>query len=193
MPTCLRLLVASDFALTTSARRLYSQRQRFGHSDSEFDCLIRFICLFVPLSGPSKHGSSRWSACWQGLYHYWRRQLERHWVRHLPPSGLDPYSSHHSLPPPQSWHFIWCTALSSRCVHDRHYRRATALLYAHQGAAALYLLDFDGTNLPSLNQEIKERYPEVRVSARRPQWKTFISVLPAWLALRHLFRRRGLC
>ncbi|KAH7087268.1 3-oxoacyl-reductase [Auriculariales sp. MPI-PUGE-AT-0066] len=42
--------------------------------------------------------------------------------------------------------------------------RATALLFAHHGARALYLLDFDGTNLPALEQEIKDRYPAVKVT-----------------------------
>ncbi|CAG8686702.1 12789_t:CDS:2 [Acaulospora colombiana] len=42
--------------------------------------------------------------------------------------------------------------------------RATALLFAHQGAKALYLLDFDGTNLPNLKETIEKSYPDVHVA-----------------------------
>jgi len=41
--------------------------------------------------------------------------------------------------------------------------RATALLFAHEGAKALYLLDFDGTNLPNLKETITTKYPDVHV------------------------------
>ena len=69
-------------------------------------------------------------------------------------------------------------------------RRASALLFAHEGtlpslyidtnrvskyltiitdintigARALYLLDFDGTNLPGLKDTINKQYPDVKVS-----------------------------
>ncbi|KAG8767512.1 hypothetical protein FRC15_005608, partial [Serendipita sp. 397] len=41
--------------------------------------------------------------------------------------------------------------------------RSTALLFAHEGAKALYLLDFDGTNLPNLKNAINKTYPDVHV------------------------------
>ncbi|CAG7850835.1 SubName: Full=Uncharacterized protein {ECO:0000313/EMBL:CCA73451.1} [Serendipita indica DSM 11827] len=41
--------------------------------------------------------------------------------------------------------------------------RATSLLFAHEGARALYLLDFDGTNLPNLKETINAAYPDVQV------------------------------
>lgn len=42
--------------------------------------------------------------------------------------------------------------------------RATALLFAHEGARHLYLLDFAGDNLPGLKSTIEERYPDVKVT-----------------------------
>lgn len=42
--------------------------------------------------------------------------------------------------------------------------RATTLLFAHEGAAALYLLDFDGTNLPDLKDTVVKSYPDVHVT-----------------------------
>jgi len=42
--------------------------------------------------------------------------------------------------------------------------RSTALLYAHQGAKHLYLLDFDGTNLPDLKETIAKSYPNVKAT-----------------------------
>ncbi|KAK7472762.1 hypothetical protein VKT23_000872 [Stygiomarasmius scandens] len=42
--------------------------------------------------------------------------------------------------------------------------RATALLYAHEGAAHLYLSDLDPTNLPNLEATVKEKYPDVKVT-----------------------------
>jgi hypothetical protein len=59
-------------------------------------------------------------------------------------------------------------------------RRASALLYAHEGmysstssshtwsmfrtgARHLYLVDFDGTNLPELRKTIISQYPDVKV------------------------------
>ncbi|THV02366.1 NAD(P)-binding protein [Dendrothele bispora CBS 962.96] len=42
--------------------------------------------------------------------------------------------------------------------------RAAALLYAHEGAAHLYLSDLDPTNLPNLESTIKEKYPDVKVT-----------------------------
>lgn len=42
--------------------------------------------------------------------------------------------------------------------------RATALLYAHEGARALYLLDLDSKNLPELKTTIESTYPGVKVT-----------------------------
>ncbi|KAJ8522464.1 hypothetical protein ONZ45_g921 [Pleurotus djamor] len=42
--------------------------------------------------------------------------------------------------------------------------RATALLYAHEGAKHLYLLDYDATNLPNLKETIEKAYPDVKVT-----------------------------
>ncbi|KAH6913904.1 3-oxoacyl-reductase [Coprinopsis sp. MPI-PUGE-AT-0042] len=42
--------------------------------------------------------------------------------------------------------------------------RATALLYAREGASHLYLIDFDGTNLPNLKSAIESKYPNVKVA-----------------------------
>ncbi|KLO20361.1 NAD-binding protein [Schizopora paradoxa] len=42
--------------------------------------------------------------------------------------------------------------------------RATALLYAHEGARHLYLLDYSGENLPDLQETIQSRYPDVKVT-----------------------------
>jgi len=42
--------------------------------------------------------------------------------------------------------------------------RAAALLFAHEGAKHLYLLDYDGTNLEELKSTIKQRYPDVKVT-----------------------------
>lgn len=42
--------------------------------------------------------------------------------------------------------------------------RATALLFAHEGARHLYLLDFAGDNLPNLKSTIEERYPDVKAT-----------------------------
>ncbi|OBZ68037.1 3-oxoacyl-[acyl-carrier-protein] reductase FabG [Grifola frondosa] len=44
--------------------------------------------------------------------------------------------------------------------------RATALLYAHEGAQHLYLLDFDPTNLPDLKATIEQKYPDVKVTTQ---------------------------
>ncbi|THH08081.1 hypothetical protein EW145_g2947 [Phellinidium pouzarii] len=41
---------------------------------------------------------------------------------------------------------------------------ASALLFAHEGAKHLYLLDFDGSNLPDLKQKITITYPDVEVT-----------------------------
>lgn len=43
------------------------------------------------------------------------------------------------------------------------FSRATALAYAHAGAKHLYLLDFDGHNLPDLKKSIESTYPDVKV------------------------------
>ncbi|KAI0093179.1 NAD-P-binding protein [Irpex rosettiformis] len=42
--------------------------------------------------------------------------------------------------------------------------RASAIQYAHEGAKHLYLLDFDGKNLPDLKSEIESKYPDVKVT-----------------------------
>ncbi|KAH9002073.1 sex determination protein tasselseed-2 [Lactarius hatsudake] len=42
--------------------------------------------------------------------------------------------------------------------------RAAALLFAHEGARHLYLLDFAGDNLPNLKSTIEERYPDVKTT-----------------------------
>jgi NAD(P)-dependent dehydrogenase (short-subunit alcohol dehydrogenase family) len=43
-------------------------------------------------------------------------------------------------------------------------RRATAFLFAHEGATHLYLSDFDPTNLPDLEESLRKRYPDVKVT-----------------------------
>ncbi|KAJ7647217.1 hypothetical protein FB45DRAFT_192333 [Roridomyces roridus] len=42
--------------------------------------------------------------------------------------------------------------------------RASALLFAHEGAKHLYLIDFDSTNLPDLKTSIEKRYPDVKTT-----------------------------
>ncbi|KAJ6594015.1 hypothetical protein B0H19DRAFT_46013 [Mycena capillaripes] len=42
--------------------------------------------------------------------------------------------------------------------------RASALLFAHEGAKHLYLIDFDATNLPDLKATIEKRYPDVKTT-----------------------------
>jgi len=42
--------------------------------------------------------------------------------------------------------------------------RAAALLFAHEGAKHLYLIDFDATGLPDLKETIHKRYPDVKVT-----------------------------
>ncbi|KAF9481512.1 NAD(P)-binding protein [Pholiota conissans] len=42
--------------------------------------------------------------------------------------------------------------------------RASAILFAHEGAKHLYLLDFDPTNLPNLKSTIETKYPDVKVT-----------------------------
>ncbi|KZT08369.1 NAD-P-binding protein [Laetiporus sulphureus 93-53] len=42
--------------------------------------------------------------------------------------------------------------------------RATALQFAHEGAARLYLIDYDPTNLPNLKSTIEQKYPDVKVT-----------------------------
>jgi len=42
--------------------------------------------------------------------------------------------------------------------------RATALLFAHEGATHLYLLDFVPDNLPKLKETIQKKYPDVKVT-----------------------------
>ncbi|KAH9895235.1 NAD-P-binding protein [Cubamyces lactineus] len=42
--------------------------------------------------------------------------------------------------------------------------RATAILFAHEGARHLYLSDFDPTNLPNLKETIQKSYPDVKVT-----------------------------
>ncbi|KIP02966.1 hypothetical protein PHLGIDRAFT_111463 [Phlebiopsis gigantea 11061_1 CR5-6] len=45
--------------------------------------------------------------------------------------------------------------------------RATAMLFAHEGAKHLYLLDFDETNLPDLKQAIEGKYPDVKATVQQ--------------------------
>ncbi|KAL0577308.1 hypothetical protein V5O48_004664 [Marasmius crinis-equi] len=42
--------------------------------------------------------------------------------------------------------------------------RASALRFAHEGAAHLYLVDLDPTNLPDLKSTIEKKYPDVKVT-----------------------------
>jgi len=42
--------------------------------------------------------------------------------------------------------------------------RASALLFAHEGARHLYLLDFSPENLPNLQMTIEKSYPDVKVT-----------------------------
>ncbi|KAI0266826.1 sex determination protein tasselseed-2 [Gloeopeniophorella convolvens] len=42
--------------------------------------------------------------------------------------------------------------------------RAAAMLFAHEGAEHLYLVDFSGENLPNLKSTIEERYPDVKAT-----------------------------
>ncbi|EMD32131.1 hypothetical protein CERSUDRAFT_88410 [Gelatoporia subvermispora B] len=42
--------------------------------------------------------------------------------------------------------------------------RAASLTFAHEGAQHLYLMDFDGTNLPDLKETITKKYPDVKVT-----------------------------
>ncbi|KAI0062914.1 sex determination protein tasselseed-2 [Artomyces pyxidatus] len=42
--------------------------------------------------------------------------------------------------------------------------RATSLLFAHQGAKHLYLLDFSDENLPNLKSTIEQKYPDVKAT-----------------------------
>ncbi|KAF8210391.1 hypothetical protein K438DRAFT_2011795 [Mycena galopus ATCC 62051] len=42
--------------------------------------------------------------------------------------------------------------------------RASALLFAHEGARALFLIDFDSTNLPDLKETINKHYPDVKTT-----------------------------
>ncbi|KAI0661436.1 NAD-P-binding protein [Cubamyces menziesii] len=42
--------------------------------------------------------------------------------------------------------------------------RATAILFAHEGARHLYLSDFDPTNLTNLKETIEKSYPDVKVT-----------------------------
>lgn len=45
--------------------------------------------------------------------------------------------------------------------------RASAILFAHEGAEHLYLLDYDGSNLPDLKSTIEKKYPDVKVTTLR--------------------------
>ncbi|EAU91428.1 3-oxoacyl-(acyl-carrier-protein) reductase [Coprinopsis cinerea okayama7 len=42
--------------------------------------------------------------------------------------------------------------------------RAAAILFAREGATHLYLIDYDGTNLPNLKSTIESKYPQVKVT-----------------------------
>ena len=44
--------------------------------------------------------------------------------------------------------------------------RATALLFAREGVKALYLMDYDGTNLPDLESAVKKIAPKCSVGFR---------------------------
>ncbi|KAI0305748.1 sex determination protein tasselseed-2 [Multifurca ochricompacta] len=41
---------------------------------------------------------------------------------------------------------------------------AAALLFAHEGAQHIYLIDFSGENLPNLKSTIEEQYPDVKAT-----------------------------
>ncbi|KAJ3764004.1 hypothetical protein EV361DRAFT_969569 [Lentinula raphanica] len=41
--------------------------------------------------------------------------------------------------------------------------RASAFLFAHEGAAHLYLSDYDPTHLPKLKDDLQKKYPDVKV------------------------------
>jgi NAD(P)-dependent dehydrogenase (short-subunit alcohol dehydrogenase family) len=43
-------------------------------------------------------------------------------------------------------------------------RRATVMNFAHEGARAIYCLDFDPTNLPDLKKTVESTYGDVRVT-----------------------------
>lgn len=45
--------------------------------------------------------------------------------------------------------------------------RATAIAFARENAKALYLLDYDETNLPDLEATIRKLAPDCKVSARQ--------------------------
>ncbi|KAH9942252.1 NAD-P-binding protein [Epithele typhae] len=45
--------------------------------------------------------------------------------------------------------------------------RASAILFAHQGARHLYLSDYDATNLPELKATIERSYPDVKVTTQQ--------------------------
>ncbi|KAI1796517.1 NAD(P)-binding protein [Ganoderma leucocontextum] len=45
--------------------------------------------------------------------------------------------------------------------------RATALLFAHEGARHLYLTDYHPTNLPDLKSTIEKAYPDVKVTVQQ--------------------------
>nr|GAT56804.1 predicted protein [Mycena chlorophos] len=45
--------------------------------------------------------------------------------------------------------------------------RASAILFAHEGAKHLYLVDFDKTNLPNLKETIEKRYTDVKVTVQQ--------------------------
>ncbi|ELU42649.1 short chain dehydrogenase domain-containing protein [Rhizoctonia solani AG-1 IA] len=83
----------------------------------------------------------------------------------------------------ESLHYNWCgvnqgdRVSCGNCDPDailtqplRH-RRATAFAYAHQatnaGARHLYLLDYDGENLPNLEESLKKAYPDVKVTTQQ--------------------------
>ncbi|KAJ7703082.1 hypothetical protein B0H17DRAFT_1041534 [Mycena rosella] len=42
--------------------------------------------------------------------------------------------------------------------------RASALLFAHEGAKHLYLVDFDSTNLPDLKATVERLYPDIKAT-----------------------------
>jgi hypothetical protein len=71
------------------------------------------------------------------VHYHWCRKPERHWVRCALAPFVDP------------------------AIYEGS--RAAALAYAHEGAKHLYLLDFDGENLPNLKETVEKMYPDVKV------------------------------
>lgn len=45
-------------------------------------------------------------------------------------------------------------------------RRATARLFAHEGASHLYLLDYNAENFAEFSKYLNEKYPDVKVTTK---------------------------